>query len=297
MNIKISKIARDYPYQLLLLADETIEGINKYLFDSDVYTAKLFSDEESVGVFCLYLIDKNTVELKNIAVAESYQGKGIGSILLDKATGIAKEKGYREIIVGTADCGIGQIRFYERNGFVKYGVRKNFFLEIYEHPIYENGVQLKDMVMLKKGITLYESEIRQANKGDYNQIMAIWESAVRATHDFLKQEDFDFYKRMIPSFFSQVDLYILVAEKDIVAFMGVSGDNLEMLFVSDEYRRLGYGKQLLKYAISTLRIKRVDVNEQNKQAIGFYEKFGFKVVSRSEKDSMGKDYPILHMSL
>lgn len=297
MNIKVSKIARDYPYQLLLLADETIEGINKYLFASDVYIVKLSDEKEPIGVFCLYPIDKNTVELKNIAVAESYQRKGIGSILLNEAIRIAKEKEYREIIVGTADCGVGQIRFYERNGFVKYGVRKNFFLEIYEHPIYENGVQLKDMVMLKKGIALYESEIREANKGDYNQIMTIWESAVRATHDFLKQEDFDFYKRMIPGFFDHVDLYILYIEEDIVAFMGISGDNLEMLFVSDKQRGLGFGKRLLEYAISRLRIKRVDVNEQNKQAIGFYEKFGFKVVGRSEKDSMGKGYPILHMSL
>lgn len=150
MNIKVSKIASDYPYNLLLLADETIEGINKYLFDSDVYIAEL-PDGEPVAVFCLYPIDESTIELKNIGVAEPYQGKGIGSILLNEATRIAKEKEYREIIVGTADCGVGQIRFYERNGFVKYGVRKNFFLEVYEHLIYENGIQLKDMIMLRKG--------------------------------------------------------------------------------------------------------------------------------------------------
>jgi len=153
MDLKIRKVATDYPYDLLLLADETIEGINKYLFDSDVYIAELSGKREAIAVFCLYPIDKNRVELKNIAVAESYQGKGFGSVLLDKATGIAKEKGYREIIVGTADCGVKQIWFYERNGFVKYGVKKNFFLEIYDQPIYEDGVQLKDMVMLKKGIT------------------------------------------------------------------------------------------------------------------------------------------------
>ncbi|MDR0348319.1 MAG: GNAT family N-acetyltransferase [Tannerella sp.] len=152
MSLKIKKVASDYPYNLLLLADETIEGINKYLFDSDVYIAELPGTEEPIAVFCLYPIDENTIELKNIAVAESYQGKGIGSVLLDKAYRIAKEKEYWEMIVGTADCGIKQIRFYERNGFVKYDVKENFFLEIYDQPIYENGVQLKDMVMLKKEI-------------------------------------------------------------------------------------------------------------------------------------------------
>jgi Acetyltransferases len=151
--------------------------------------------------------------------------------------------------------------------------------------------------MLKKEITLYKPKIQQASKDNYDKLMLVWESAVKATHDFLKQEDFDFYKRMIPGFFAHVDLYTLHTDKDIVAFMGISKDNLEMLFVSDQQRGLGYGKQLLEYAINILHIKRVDVNEQNKQAIGFYEKFGFKTVGCSKKDSMGKDYPILHMSL
>ena len=79
-------------------------------------------------------------------------------------------------------------------------------------------------------------EIQPARKEDYDRLMLVWESAVKATHDFLKPEDFDFYKRMIPRFFSQVDLYVLMTEKDIVAFMGVSGDNIEMLFVSCEVR-------------------------------------------------------------
>jgi ribosomal protein S18 acetylase RimI-like enzyme len=152
MELKIKQITDNYPYNLLLLADETVDGINKYLFDSEVYIAYYPTKTEPVGIFCLFQIDKKTVELKNIAVAEQYQNKGIGSLLLDKVIEIAKEKGYQEVVVGTADCGINQIRFYERNGFVKYGVKENFFLEIYDQPIYENGVQLKDMVILKKGV-------------------------------------------------------------------------------------------------------------------------------------------------
>ncbi|WNY23036.1 hypothetical protein MmiHf6_03320 [Methanimicrococcus hongohii] len=73
-------------------------------------------------------------------------------MLIDKAVTVAKGKGYKQIIVGTADCGIKQIRFYEKNGFVKYNIKKNYFTDIYDTPIYENGVQLKDMVMLKKEI-------------------------------------------------------------------------------------------------------------------------------------------------
>jgi ribosomal protein S18 acetylase RimI-like enzyme len=90
----------------------------------------------------------------NIAIAENYQGKGIGSSLIDVAMSIAAEKRYKQIIVETADCGIKQIRFYEKNGVVKYDIKKNYFTEIYDTPIYENGVQLWDMVMLKNEISM-----------------------------------------------------------------------------------------------------------------------------------------------
>lgn len=150
MNIEIRKVTEDYPYHLLLLADETVEGINKYLFDSEVFVAELCETKQAIGVFCLYRIDADTVEIKNMAIAEACQGNGAGSSLIGKAAAIAKEKGYREIIVGTADCGIRQIHFYEKNGFVKYDTRKNYFTDIYDTPIYENGIQLKDMIMLKK---------------------------------------------------------------------------------------------------------------------------------------------------
>ncbi|MDH6314227.1 putative acetyltransferase [Parabacteroides sp. PFB2-10] len=139
-------------------------------------------------------------------------------------------------------------------------------------------------------------QIQRGEKADYTQLMAVWESAVMATHHFLTQEDFDFFKQMIPSYFPHVDLYVIRIEKCIVAFMGVSGDNLEMLFVSAESRGKGLGKSLLLYALENLKVNKVDVNEQNTQAAGFYERFGFKVVGRSEKDSTGKNYPILHLS-
>lgn len=293
-EINIQKIDNNYPYDLLLLADETKEGIHKYLFESEVYIAKLSDSEATIGVFCLYSVNADTIEIMNIAVSEQYQNKGIGSHLLMKSFNIAKEQGYKEIIVGTADCGLKQIRFYEKNGFVKYDVRKNYFTDIYDTPIYENGIQLKDMVMLRKAVI---HEIQKGGKADYSRLIIVWESSVKATHHFLKAEDFEFYKKRIPDYFSNVDLYVIRSGETINAFMGISGDNLEMLFVSADSRGKGSGKSLLMYALDNLNVKRVDVNEQNMQAIGFYERFGFKVISRSERDSMGKDYPILHLSL
>ena len=150
------------------------------------------------------------------------------------------------------------------------------------------------MIILKKNIR--NIEIEKALPENYHGIMAVWESSVKATHDFLKPEDFEFYKSVGPDLLKNMDLYVLRSEKEISAFMGILGKNLEMLFVSAESRGKGYGKYLLQYAINKFGIRNVDVNEQNKQAIGFYEKFGFKIIGRSEKDSMDKNYPILHMS-
>lgn len=294
MELTIRKVTTDYPYDLLLLADETVEGINKYLFDSDVYVALLPKKKQPIGVFCLRPIDADTVEIMNIAISESNQGNGIGSALIESAVRIAEKTKYKQIIVGTADCGIKQIRFYEKNGFAKYDIKKNYFTKIYDTPIYENGIQLKDMVMLRRNII---HEIQKAEKADYIQLITVWESSVKATHHFLKTEDFEFYKKVIPDYFPNIDLYIIRSGKTINAFMGISGDTLEMLFIAAESRGKGYGKRLLLYALDNLKVKNVDVNEQNIQALGFYEKFGFKVIGRSEKDSMRKDYPILHLSI
>ncbi|KFF27170.1 GNAT family N-acetyltransferase [Chryseobacterium vrystaatense] len=134
------------PYELLLLADETIDAINQYIFDSDIYL--LNDGVQDIAVIALYKNDSTELEIKNMAVLEGLRNKGIGSLLINKAKEIAKESGYTTLVVGTSDTGFQQIKFYEKNGFIKKGVRKNFFTENYPLPIYENGLQMRDMVVL-----------------------------------------------------------------------------------------------------------------------------------------------------
>ncbi|MEZ8351322.1 GNAT family N-acetyltransferase [Vibrio splendidus] len=74
-------------------------------------------------------------------------------------------------------------------------------------------------------------------------------------------------------------------------------DYAEMLFVLNEVRGQGVGTVLLQHAIKQLAATKVDVNEQNPQAVGFYQHMGFKIESRSPIDDMGKPFPILHMTL
>ncbi|MBO9694338.1 N-acetyltransferase [Chryseobacterium sp.] len=136
----------EIPYHLLLLADETKEAIDQYIFKSDIYL--LHDGQEDIAVMALCKISDTELEIKNIAVIESYRSKGIGSILMNKAKEIARENHYKTLTVGTSDTGFQQIRFYEKNGFIKTRIRKDFFIENYPSPIFENGLQMRDMVLL-----------------------------------------------------------------------------------------------------------------------------------------------------
>lgn len=150
-NYKITKIRPedDPPFDLLLLADETIEAIEKYIYNSDVYVASESGLSKPIAVFVLSKISDTEIEIKNIAVAENSQGTGVGSFLIDQIKAIAFRGGYKSIIVGTPDSAHSQIRFYEKNGFVKYGLKKDFFIKNYPKPIIEDGILLKDMLMLR----------------------------------------------------------------------------------------------------------------------------------------------------
>lgn len=139
-------------------------------------------------------------------------------------------------------------------------------------------------------------KIRKADTKDYPRIMEIWESSVKATHDFLKKEDFELFKNLIPNeFLPQLNVFVMEDNGIIPAFFSVSDDNLEMLFVDAESRGKGFGKIAVDYIINTLQIYKVDVNEQNPQAVDFYLKQGYQQKGYSETDGMGKPYPLLHL--
>lgn len=137
--------------------------------------------------------------------------------------------------------------------------------------------------------------IREVKKTDYPILVDIWESAVLSTHDFLKKEDFLYYREHLPTYFQYVTLYGYEQDGRLVGFIGVAENNIEMLFVHNDYRYKGVGKRLVMYAIEKLQVYKVDVNEQNIQAVGFYQHRGFSVITRSDLDAEGKAYPILHM--
>lgn len=133
---------------------------------------------------------------------------------------------------------------------------------------------------------------------EYPELVSIWRSAVRATHDFLEESDFERIERNLASaYFPAVTLLVAEQESQIVGFAGVAEGSLEMLFVADASRGIGIGSALLTEAIAHHSVTRVDVNEQNSAAHAFYSSKGFASAGRSELDGDGRPYPVLHLEL
>ncbi|MBS1731323.1 MAG: GNAT family N-acetyltransferase [Bacteroidetes bacterium] len=138
--------SNEIPYDLLLLSDDTKEAINKNLNKGELYIAK--KNDEIIASFILKIIEKETIEIKNIAVTEKLQGKGYGTKLLNFIIDSSENRGFKKLIVGTCDQCNKEISFYKKAGFVIKDKRKNFFIDNYKDPIFENGLQIKDMILL-----------------------------------------------------------------------------------------------------------------------------------------------------
>lgn len=144
-----------------------------------------------------------------------------------------------------------------------------------------------------KKVTLY-----RPIPADYLALINIWERSVRATHHFLNEADIVLYKELIYNeYFYNVDLYVMKQDKQLIGFIGLDSDTVQMLFIDPNVRGTGGGRYLMEFAIKEKGIKKVDVNEQNEQAVGFYQHLGFRVVARFEKDAADRPYPILAMEL
>jgi len=140
--------------------------------------------------------------------------------------------------------------------------------------------------------------IEAAGPEDYEQMIVIWEKSVRATHHFLSETDILAYRELILNeYFDQVELFSLKLEDEIKGFIGLNGQAIQMLFIHPEARGDGFGTLLIDFAKTTHGANTVDVNEQNIQAIGFYEKLGFTAFDRTEVDAAGKPFPILSMAI
>lgn len=129
------------------------------------------------------------------------------------------------------------------------------------------------------------------------ELMNVWEASVRATHLFLSDAEVKSIKTYVPQALESVGHLIVAEAEKPIAFIGTQNGRLEMLFIAPEERGKGIGKQLMQYGVQNYGIVEVTVNEQNPQAVDFYEHMGFKTYKRTDLDEEGSPYPLLYMKL
>jgi ribosomal protein S18 acetylase RimI-like enzyme len=134
------------PTELMLLADPDEHVINSYIGRSECFVMEL--NNEIIGVYLLLPTRPFTVELVNIAISDSCQGKGYGKQLVLHAINTARQEGYKTIEIGTGNSSIGQLALYQKCRLEIVGIDKGFFVRHYTEEIYENGIQCKDMIRL-----------------------------------------------------------------------------------------------------------------------------------------------------
>lgn len=138
--------------------------------------------------------------------------------------------------------------------------------------------------------------IRKASEGENVTLIEIWERSVRATHDFITEEQIKKYKSIIlKNALSKGEVLCSVYNDEIIGFGTVNDKNLGMLFLDPKYFRRGFGEKILNYIIKNYKIKTLEVYEENKRAYNLYIKSGFEVVKRTEKDERGNNIPLLYM--
>ena len=262
---------------------------NVFIGQEDIWAITLKDTRQLIGSIGIVPDPKREnpqVRMLGYWLDEPHWGKGY----MTEAVQAVLNYGFNELQLSliTANCYPHNKRsqqVLERNGFICEGVLHQAELtyngNIYDHLCY------------------YLPNICRPVPEDYDEILQVWEDSVRHTHHFLTEEHIQFYKPLVRNhYLSAVELYIIRnTNGKIVAFMGLSDELIEMLFVSPGEQGKGYGRRLLEYATRRKQINKVDVNEQNDKALGFYLRMGFRIIGRDETDGMGKPYPILHLQL
>ena len=142
--IEVMENKKNY-IELLLLADEQEDMIDRYIDKGKMYVL----DDNGIKCECVVIdVGNGVLEIKNIATVPEYQGKGYAKAMIDFIITKYREE-YSTLQVGTGDSPM-TIPFYEKCGFVRSDIAPNFFTDNYDHPIYECGIQLVDMVYLRR---------------------------------------------------------------------------------------------------------------------------------------------------
>jgi putative acetyltransferase len=153
---------------------------------------------------------------------------------------------------------------------------------------------------LKPACALVDFRVRPARIEDRAPLLDLWERSVRGTHRFLGDRVVIALRPLVARELASdtIEWWVLESAAQLIGFLGVTKEAIEGLFVDPEHHRRGAGTFLVAHAQHLCAGSlAVDVNEQNEDALRFYEALGFSVLGRSSTDAGGRPFPILHMRL
>lgn len=146
MDVRLLPKNKSLPMELLLEADPSEKMVRDYCGRGLVYEAT--TDGKLIGVYVLLPLADSTMEIKNVAVAESIRGKGYGKKLVLHALAEAKRLSFHRVEIGTGNSSLDQLALYQKCGFRIDSIDRDFFVRNYPEPIMENGIQCRDMIRL-----------------------------------------------------------------------------------------------------------------------------------------------------
>lgn len=139
-------------------------------------------------------------------------------------------------------------------------------------------------------------QIRPAHPDEHGRLLEIWRAAVESSHHFLTPGDVDWYESVVARYLPLMqDLRVAVDEREVVGFIAQDDGEVHMLFVDPRAQGRGVGTALLDDVAALYDTLRLDVNEQNPSARAFYRARGFVEVGRSELDTEGRPFPLIHL--
>lgn len=139
--------------------------------------------------------------------------------------------------------------------------------------------------------------IRERIAADNPHLVAIWLRSVRATHRFIGEQQLAELQPLVERYLPALSVWVADIAGLAGGFIALDDNKVEMLFIDAEQRGKGLGSALLDHVRARHDGLVLDVNEQNPQAVGFYQRYGFVVTGRSPRDGQGNPYPLLHMAL
>jgi putative acetyltransferase len=255
-----------------------------------------------VGLAHVELFEPTAAHLSELDVHPDHGRRGLGTRLVNVVCDWAAGWGYRSVTLSTFRDVPWNMPFYARLGFEVIPPEEGaaISLAVVRDEI-RRGLDSERRVVMRRmlGSQNARPAISLAADADRPRLMTVWEASVRATHHFLSERDLEL---LIPLARQELARIAPVhclrdARGSVCAFMAVEQEAIQALFVDPLHRGQGAGRRLVEHAIAALGARRVDVNEQNHLAVGFYEHMGFHTRGRSPLDAQGLPFPLLHMDL